>query len=81
MDANALVAGDAEDDTDGPPKREDGWEVVLESANREAAGTADASFEASGGTEEAEEKEKGVDVVVDVPKPEKPANVVVVAGY
>lgn len=77
MDANAFVAGDAEVDTEAPPKRDDGrGEAVLDEGKGEAAGMAGVSFGAAGGAgaEEAEAKEKGVDVVVDVPKPEKPAN-------
>ena len=65
MDANALVAADAFDETGGANDVDD---VVAENEKGEAAGAEGAGW----GGDAA--KEKGVDVVAPEPNPVKPAN-------
>lgn len=70
MDANALVAGDAFDDT-VVPKREEGWEeVVPENENGDEEDAGAAGLEVAEGAP----KEKGVELVALDPKPVKPEN-------
>lgn len=69
MEANALVAGDALDDTD-VPKSEEGWEEDAPENENEDEGADVAGLEAAEGAP----KEKGVVVVAPDPKPLKPEN-------
>ncbi len=69
MDANALVAGDALDDTD-VPKSEEGWDEDAPENENEDEGADAAGLEAAEGAP----KEKGVVVVALDPKPLKPEN-------
>lgn len=56
--------------------------MVVEKGKGEAAGMAGVSFGVAGGAgAEDEAKEKGVDVEIDVPKPERPANLLGGVGY
>lgn len=69
MDANALVAGDASDDT-GVPKSEGGWEEGAPENENEAEGADVADLEAAEGAP----KEKDEVFVALDPKPLKPEN-------
>ena len=72
MDANAFVAGEAEDDTDGPNEGAE-VEFAKEKGELEAAGTAGESFGAPGGAD-GEAKEKGAGEGAEEPNPPNPPN-------
>ena len=72
MDAKAFVAGDADDDTDGPNEGFEGG-FPNEKGALEAAGRAGESFGAPGGAD-GEAKEKGAGEGAEEPNPPNPPN-------